>query len=169
MWLHAQQLTCACDRMGAQVYISYGERSNDQLLQYYGFVETDNVNDAYELVNFPRRIADACSKLSISAPGLDNFAATASTSPTLLSPTGFDSSLIAELRGVCGGDTNARAILRQLLQDELARFPTSLEADEVQLSSPAVATGGDSPAALALTLRIEKKRLLSKNIAALGP
>jgi hypothetical protein len=30
-----------------QVYISYGSRSNDQLLQYYGFVEQDNPNDVY--------------------------------------------------------------------------------------------------------------------------
>ena len=31
----------------AQVFISYGSRSNDQLLQYYGFCETDNPNDIY--------------------------------------------------------------------------------------------------------------------------
>jgi hypothetical protein len=30
-----------------QVFISYGARSNDQLLQYYGFVETDNPHDVY--------------------------------------------------------------------------------------------------------------------------
>jgi len=30
-----------------QVFISYGSRSNDQLLQYYGFCETDNPNDVY--------------------------------------------------------------------------------------------------------------------------
>lgn len=32
---------------GEEVYISYGSRSNDQLLQYYGFVETDNPHDVY--------------------------------------------------------------------------------------------------------------------------
>ncbi|KAL3932688.1 MAG: hypothetical protein SGBAC_010731 [Bacillariaceae sp.] len=32
---------------GKEVYISYGERSNDQLLQYYGFVEPNNPNDIY--------------------------------------------------------------------------------------------------------------------------
>lgn len=30
-----------------QLYISYGSRSNDQLLQYYGFVEVDNPHDVY--------------------------------------------------------------------------------------------------------------------------
>ncbi|CAB9520197.1 expressed unknown protein [Seminavis robusta] len=32
-----------------QVYISYGTRSNDQLLQYYGFVESNNPHDVYIL------------------------------------------------------------------------------------------------------------------------
>lgn len=31
----------------SEVYISYGARSNDQLLQYYGFVETNNPHDVY--------------------------------------------------------------------------------------------------------------------------
>ena len=31
----------------SELFISYGSRSNDQLLQYYGFVETDNPNDTY--------------------------------------------------------------------------------------------------------------------------
>jgi hypothetical protein len=30
-----------------EVYISYGPRSNDQLLQYFGFVEVDNPHDVY--------------------------------------------------------------------------------------------------------------------------
>jgi Rubisco LSMT substrate-binding len=30
-----------------QLYISYGTRSNDQLLQYYGFVESNNPHDVY--------------------------------------------------------------------------------------------------------------------------
>eukprot|EP00980_Cylindrotheca_fusiformis_P002534 scaffold596_cov87-Cylindrotheca_fusiformis.AAC.4 len=30
-----------------EIFISYGERSNDQLLQYYGFVEPDNPYDLY--------------------------------------------------------------------------------------------------------------------------
>ena len=34
-------------RKGDEVYISYGDRSNDQLLEYYGFVEQDNPRDVY--------------------------------------------------------------------------------------------------------------------------
>jgi hypothetical protein len=32
---------------GNEMYISYGDRTNDQLLQYYGFVEPNNPNDVY--------------------------------------------------------------------------------------------------------------------------
>jgi hypothetical protein len=32
---------------GEEVHISYGTRSNDQLLQFYGFVERDNPHDVY--------------------------------------------------------------------------------------------------------------------------
>ncbi|KAL7481024.1 hypothetical protein ACHAW6_006699 [Cyclotella cf. meneghiniana] len=34
---------------GSEVCIQYGPRNNDQLLQYYGFVEKDNVHDVYIL------------------------------------------------------------------------------------------------------------------------
>mmetsp|Transcript_28202 Transcript_28202/g.49238 ORF Transcript_28202/g.49238 Transcript_28202/m.49238 type:complete len:554 (-) Transcript_28202:29-1690(-) len=34
-------------KKGEQVYVSYGARSNDKLLQYYGFVQPDNPHDAY--------------------------------------------------------------------------------------------------------------------------
>ena len=33
---------------GDQVFISYGKQSNDRFLQYYGFVEKDNINDLYD-------------------------------------------------------------------------------------------------------------------------
>jgi len=34
---------------GSEMFIQYGPRNNDQLLQYYGFVEGDNVHDVYIL------------------------------------------------------------------------------------------------------------------------
>jgi hypothetical protein len=36
-------------QLGSEMYIQYGPRNNDQLLQYYGFVEKDNVHDVYIL------------------------------------------------------------------------------------------------------------------------
>ena len=35
-----------------QVFISYGNKSNDLLMQQYGFVETNNPEDVYVLANF---------------------------------------------------------------------------------------------------------------------
>lgn len=35
---------------GEQVYISYGQKSNDELLQFYGFVETDCPADTFVVV-----------------------------------------------------------------------------------------------------------------------
>ena len=35
--------------IGSEMFIQYGPRSNDQLLQYYGFVERDNAHDVYIL------------------------------------------------------------------------------------------------------------------------
>ena len=36
---------------GEQVFITYGQQSNDKLLQYYGFVEPKNPADAYVVPN----------------------------------------------------------------------------------------------------------------------
>ena len=36
-------------KKGSEMFISYGPRSNDQLLQYYGFVEEQNAHDIYIL------------------------------------------------------------------------------------------------------------------------
>jgi hypothetical protein len=148
------------------VYISYGERSNDQLLQYYGFIEPNNVHDVYELDNLPRRIADAASELAVACPGLDAFAKNAPSSPALVTPTGLDPSLLTEMETVCGGEAQARAVLKCVLEQEMAKFVTSFEEDEALIKSGN--SSGDSPRALALALRVEKKRLLAKNIAALS-
>jgi hypothetical protein len=36
-------------QQGKEMFISYGPRNNDQLLQYYGFVEENNIHDVYIL------------------------------------------------------------------------------------------------------------------------
>jgi hypothetical protein len=158
-------LTTKSYSLGDQVYISYGERSNDQLLQYYGFIEPDNANDCYEFDKMPRLLADACSKLSIGASGLDEYAQT-SSGPTLLTPTGFDPAFMSKMSEICGGEKQSHQVLCRLLEDELAKFPTTLDDDEAALRDAKVPP--DSPGSLALMLRIEKKRLLAKNVAALG-
>ena len=44
---------------GAQVFISYGQQSNDSLLQYYGFVESSNPYDIYVVPDLAAAIGPA--------------------------------------------------------------------------------------------------------------
>ena len=41
---------------GQEVFISYGQQSNDRLLQYYGFVEPRNPADTYVMTSMPERL-----------------------------------------------------------------------------------------------------------------
>jgi len=43
-------------RQGQQAFISYGQQSNDKLLQYYGFVEARNPADNYVMTSMPQRL-----------------------------------------------------------------------------------------------------------------
>eukprot|EP01026_Neomeris_dumetosa_P032220 TRINITY_DN25539_c0_g1_i5.p1 TRINITY_DN25539_c0_g1~~TRINITY_DN25539_c0_g1_i5.p1 ORF type:complete len:479 (-),score=65.53 TRINITY_DN25539_c0_g1_i5:126-1562(-) len=42
----------------SQVYISYGNQTTDSLMQYYGFVEQQNVNDAHRIQKFFGKLQD---------------------------------------------------------------------------------------------------------------
>lgn len=50
---------------GQQVFISYGEQTNDSLLQFYGFLEAGNPLDIYVLQDFTPRAVTAAAMLSI--------------------------------------------------------------------------------------------------------
>ncbi|CAB1118334.1 unnamed protein product [Ectocarpus sp. CCAP 1310/34] len=50
---------------GEQVFISYGPRSNDHLLQRYGFVEQDNPNDVYRITGLIDKLSDVLGKESV--------------------------------------------------------------------------------------------------------
>ena len=41
---------------GEEVLLSYGKRSNDHLLQFYGFVEEGNMHDVYVVENFVPKV-----------------------------------------------------------------------------------------------------------------
>lgn len=43
---------------GEQVFITYGQQSNDKLLQYYGFVESKNPADVYVVTNMLHALQD---------------------------------------------------------------------------------------------------------------
>lgn len=45
---------------GDHVFMSYGPVSNDDLLQYYGFVERENPADAYVLQDMGKWLREVC-------------------------------------------------------------------------------------------------------------
>ena len=49
---------------GEQVYISYGRKSNDELLQFYGFVEADCLADTFVVVCHRRTVSIASRPIS---------------------------------------------------------------------------------------------------------
>ena len=52
---------------GEQVFISYGQQSNDSLLQYYGFIEPDIPHDTYVVPDWATAVPDAVSSGSLPA------------------------------------------------------------------------------------------------------
>eukprot|EP00752_Nemacystus_decipiens_P012799 g11334.t1 len=50
---------------GEQVFISYGPRSNDHLLQRYGFVEPNNPNDVYRITGLVDKLSALLGKESV--------------------------------------------------------------------------------------------------------
>ncbi|CAN0408079.1 unnamed protein product, partial [Discosporangium mesarthrocarpum] len=43
---------------GDEIFISYGPRSNDRLLQRYGFVEQANPNDEYRIIGIIPKVRE---------------------------------------------------------------------------------------------------------------
>ena len=54
---------------GEQVFVSYGEKSNDNLLQWYGFSEEDNPVDTYRLPLLSRWLEENAAAGSVSVGG----------------------------------------------------------------------------------------------------
>lgn len=50
--------TLASVTQGEQVFITYGQQSNDKLLQYYGFVEPKNPADVFMVTNMLHALQD---------------------------------------------------------------------------------------------------------------
>jgi len=171
---------------GEQVRISYGPRSNDQLLQFHGFVEKGCVHDSYILTRFLEHV-DSIAGVSDSA--LDTL-----EKEGLLQAlrrgirVGNDgkcdeaSVLLAERLSVAlGGSKKALELLLGACRLEKQALPTSYEEDKVQLkqfgsSSKRKAAGSDrgfSPAQSSeqgprmqtiLEFRVSKKMLLERAI-----
>ena len=175
-------------RKGEQAFLSYGDKSNDELLQLFGFVEESNPHDYFLSIGLDGYVQSPSSGLFASAQvAAERFAR--------LESLGLDAALVGELRAT-GASPSVMLALRLLLgtRDEIElagpgaqrlASPASLATEErvwaalrgyckmarSAMGGPrkadldgakAAARSGDNRRALALTFRSEKKRLLSE-------
>ena len=93
---------------GEQVLISYGTRSNDQLLQFYGFVEESNQDDLFEVPGLWSKLQAAAGQ-----PGGGGDAASDEESGYVgwggLEPDGMERAVRS-----CGSADKAKAALAQV-------------------------------------------------------
>jgi hypothetical protein len=208
---------------GSEMYIQYGPRSNDQLLQYYGFVEKDNVHDVYILPPIREwdigAIEEACGRkvgpgrlekldraglLGGSRNNVDdttpttkttmNVDATASMNDiirgvVLTRATGIDVAVIQAVRALIStneewqdageaignfakeisveNERAARLAIRRVMEMELESKATTMEEDETLLKAFSGRKGetNNVEEILAVTFRLEKKRLLQEAIS----
>lgn len=170
--------------------ISYGDRSNDQLLQYYGFVESDNPHDVYVLP--PIREWDlsalenccgrtvASGRLAELANALGQFD---DTGVLISRRSSIDPSAMQTIRALFAtehewktagssvgafqdvvnaeNEACARKVVAMLLEIELSSKPTSLEEDR-----KIPKTNMELEELLAIQFRMEKKKLLREQLQA---
>jgi hypothetical protein len=161
-------------KMNQEVYITYGPRSNDQLLQYYGFVEKNNPHDVYVMPPLREWDIDAlegvCGK-RFDAGALQNLEKTGSLDRTVVITRsgGVDADTMSALRILISTNDNssddvverkARLAAKTALELELNAKPTTWEQDRETLSK----NRDDS---LAVLFRLEKKKLLSEALQSL--
>lgn len=165
--------------VGGEVRISYGPRSNDQLLQYHGFVERGNIHDAYMMADF---LAHVDSFADITEGALD---ALEGEGLLELLRRGIrvesngqcdeQSARLAErLCAALGGAQKPADIILGACALEQQRLATSFEEDEAELarlSARGASDGLGTSAAderhrLVLEFRVAKKLILSKAVSA---
>ncbi len=131
---------------GEQLFISYGQRDNDKLLQYYGFVEDQNPNDVYVFGEEAEKLLRVPSgSLRVGVDGK------------------FSPEARKEIsRSLQGGENEIETVLRDLCAAELDGFPTSAEEDEELLKDSRL----NDRVKLAIRYRLGKKRILMAAIRA---
>jgi len=172
-------------KKGTEAFISYGAKSNDELLQLFGFVEESNPHDRFLSIGFEEYLAAPSSNLFASNEAMNSRFAR-------LRALKLDGNLLGELRST-GAPAEILYALRVLFGtlDEIEltgpklMAPASLQTEErvwsalrgyckmarAAMGGPrnadeAAARGarkaGDNRKATALLFRAEKKRLLSE-------
>ncbi|KAG2445470.1 hypothetical protein HXX76_000087 [Chlamydomonas incerta] len=180
-------------KKGEQVFITYGAQSNDSLMQYYGFAEPDNPQDTYVIADMARWVEgfrpaaparlQALAASSLGAACLRNVA---------VQRAGFPAEALQALRFLLASDAEAAAgvsafskagsadaeaqlaeALACVVTAELAAAPSSLQEDLAQQASGSGGKKGGAGSAsaveaMALSFRIEKKKVLSAVLKNMG-
>ncbi|CAD7703203.1 unnamed protein product [Ostreobium quekettii] len=157
---------------GQQVFISYGEQSNDALMQFYGFVEADNPEDTYIIANMATHVGGhpLMRKSGLDRKKLDGLR---DLRDVAVRREGFPEATLQALRGVLGSigieggrvEAELQGLLAHACSEEMASMGTSLEEDVARLEAEA---GEGGRAEWALRFRIEKKRVLAACLGRLG-
>jgi len=161
-------------QMNQEVYISYGPRSNDQLLQYYGFVEKDNPYDVYVMP--PLREWDIDSLERVCGQRFDVGSLQKLDTMGLLDRvvlitrgSGVDADTMSTLRTLISAndkatddsiECKARLVLKTALESELKTKPTTWEQDRDTLLKK-------KDGSFATLFRLEKKKLLLETLQTL--
>lgn len=128
-------------RKGEEAYLSYGDKSNDELLQLFGFVEPNNPHDAFLSIGLADYVRSPASGLFASPQVADaRFARLESLARE--SPAELEDALVGELRA-SGAAPRVMLALRLLLGSR----------DEIETAGPA-AQRLAAPASLATEERV---------------
>eukprot|EP00752_Nemacystus_decipiens_P016244 g14524.t1 len=143
---------------GEQAYISYGLKSNDELLQFYGFVEADCPADTYVVEDIATKLGD----LGIPTSSASLTEIVFRRGPTVVSEETLEGvrSLLSVEEGKGEGDRAVWQALRATCQAELPR----VRPEEGEL---AASSGGSVRERLALAFRREKASVLDEAIQTL--
>lgn len=159
-------------RKGDELFISYN-RPNDELLQFYGFVEKDNPYDRYlfcdtlnqffNQTRFPQlpffdggKVSQKLLNLrSLSGGGVE-------LSKTTEGGVEFNPVFLKVLRKVLSNEKEVQKLLREVCVRELDRKPTTIEEDETILSLLRRRPESSQKKILAVQYRLLTKRLLRK-------
>mmetsp|Transcript_5977 Transcript_5977/g.18002 ORF Transcript_5977/g.18002 Transcript_5977/m.18002 type:complete len:458 (-) Transcript_5977:1345-2718(-) len=139
---------------GEQVFISYGNRSNDQLLQYYGFVEENNPNDVYV---FGGNLESVMQQLNVETSSLSPEQKEIGPISVSRGRPAFSDAVTKQLVQVLGDAKRVEDFLVDLCRSELEKKATTIEEDRAL-----------SKRSLAVAFRIEKKQLLRETLKTLS-
>jgi len=172
---------------GDEVFVSYGKKSNDALLQFYGFAENDNPNDLYVMGDFVSAMIESkaidglrlksllsdLKALGWEKSALESIAISYDGSLTNLSKTLLNTLFSGEfeqwdkiseklkLNDDVGLSESSRKAVPLVLNYISKKFPTTLQEDRTTLSN-LEATEGSSALRESIKFRIGKKEILER-------